>query len=686
MGKKEKSQKNNTKGVSFFKSMRVRLTFLICLVTVATMVYMGMALLAESYDSLATQTEDYYNSQVTYYASAIEGAVNKDIEVIDAAIGSIQYYTDYEQKVDLLEGIVYDRPEIISAYNGYDDTSYVDGSRWTPGEGWVCTERPWYTGAVAAGGDLYVTEPYVDADTGGVVVSMGKRYRDASVGLDGVMSIDLVMSDVLENVDVMSIAANSDTNYIFIYAEDGSIIYHPHEEFASSDVANTYVNEILDGEYARCIADEGSFIDFDGVEKKITSHHIETTGWTVCYVSSKSEYMSTLMSLQNIMVRTLVICIVLVIILAWFISFIVTGPIKKTSVKLDEIISDIEASNGDLSKRIAIKRDDEVGRLGAGINHFMETLENIIGRIDMVSDNVTTANSQITANIRKSSANVSEIGGALEELSASMETVSNTCEHLQNNTQEVLEATEQIVEESQRGLGIARSMESQAGETKENSARNAEEINKTLDEKQKLLERAIAESKKVSDIATLTDGILSIAEETNLLALNASIEAARAGEAGKGFAVVADSIRSLADGSKETAENIKVISDEVIKAVENLMVTAQSIMQYMHETMESMNTGFEEMGDKYYNSATEINDMVNMFMQSTESLKTTMDAMAGRIDNITVSMAECSKGVTDVAENIEDVVGNMNDIQHESEENNSKMGELEKEIEVFHNR
>ena len=117
------------------------------------------------------------------------------------------------------------------------------------------------------------------------------------------------------------------------------------------------------------------------------------------------------------------------------------------------------------------------------------------------------------------------------------------------------------------------------------------------------MQEALENSKSVEKVAQLTEEILNISSQTNLLTLNASIEAARAGEAGKGFAVVADEIRQLADSSRETANNIQSINEMVIRAVQGLMKSSEEIIAYINKTILPDYESFVKSGQQYSEDA-----------------------------------------------------------------------------------
>ena len=158
-----------------------------------------------------------------------------------------------------------------------------------------------------------------------------------------------------------------------------------------------------------------------------------------------------------------------------------------------------------------------------------------------------------------------------------MQEVANNASAINNNTESVRIEVDEMAEKSREINEYSKTMKEHA-DTMEQSARtNMDETNAKVDEILTALNQAITDSQSVDQVNSLTDDIMNIASQTNLLSLNASIEAARAGAAGKGFAVVAGEIGSLAENSRQTAGNIQKINQVVVDAVHNLADNANDL-------------------------------------------------------------------------------------------------------------
>ena len=178
-----------------------------------------------------------------------------------------------------------------------------------------------------------------------------------------------------------------------------------------------------------------------------------------------------------------------------------------------------------------------------------------------------------------------DISAAMEELSSSMEEVAATSSNVNNNAGTVGDEVKELAEASKALSAYAEEMKKRAASIEKEAETNKNDASNVVEGILSSLRKAVENSKSVERVGGLTEEILSISAQTNLLVLNASIEAARAGEAGKGFAVVADEIRELADSSRKTAGNIQNINNMVIAAVNELVRNSDEIIKYLQESI-----------------------------------------------------------------------------------------------------
>lgn len=399
--------------------------------------------------------------------------------------------------------------------------------------------------------------------------------------------------------------------------------------------------------------------------------------------ASKKELAGVYTASLSTNVVTAIVGILFVIFTIVVVTRGVTQPLVRAEREIKEIISSIDNGEGNLTKRLTVKYDNEIGSLGKGINTFMEKMQHILKTITENSDKMDEVVNEVLESVKTSNTSAGDLSALTEELAATMQEVSNSAGAININANTVKEEVKTIADKSDEINNYAKDMKTSANEMEQAAKKNKEVTSAKVNEILKVLEEAIEDSRSVDQVNNLTDDILSISSQTNLLALNASIEAARAGEAGKGFAVVADEIRQLADSSRETANRIQDINKIVTNAVHNLSEHSTSIVNYLNESILPEFETFVAGGVKYREDATYIEEVMNDFSTKTEDLNGNIAEIAGSISTITTAIEEGVNGVTSAADSTQVLVTDMDNITRRMDENKEISKQLKTETSVF---
>lgn len=361
----------------------------------------------------------------------------------------------------------------------------------------------------------------------------------------------------------------------------------------------------------------------------------------------------------------------------------VLHPITKAEKELSEMIHGIDQKEGDLTKRVSIRSNDEIGALGEGINIFLEKLQHIFRMITDNSQKMDVVVSEVMDNVATSNNSVSEMSALTEELSATMQAVADNAQTISESAESVSAEVSGMAERTTQINDYSRKMKLHADQMAGKARNNMETTSSKIAEILSVLNQAIENSKSVDQVNTLTSDILNVASQTNLLALNASIEAARAGEAGKGFAVVAGEISQLAAATRESANNIQRINAIVTEAVRNLAEHAKSLVDYMNTSILPEFEAFVATGDEYKQSASYIEQVMQEFNEKTDSLEISVTEIADSIHTISMAIDEGVTGVSGTAENMQVLVADMDSINTQMGENKGIASKLRHETEIF---
>lgn len=361
----------------------------------------------------------------------------------------------------------------------------------------------------------------------------------------------------------------------------------------------------------------------------------------------------------------------------------IASPAKKASGHLNQIVEKIQKDEGDLTERITVKTQDEVGQLVSGVNGFIEQLQSLMQKLKGESARMMESADTITDRVNISNENVNSVSAAMEQLAASMEEVSASLEQITDGSNDIYNKAKVLAGRAGNGADLVEQIKIRAQTIRKSAVGSKSAASEMIGEIRVMLEQAVQESKSVGQINELTGDILDISSQTNLLALNASIEAARAGDAGKGFAVVADEIRVLADNSRDAANNIQSISNLVTAAVEKLALNAENMLQFIDENVMKDYDGFVDVANNYHHDAEDMDVILTEFASGASDMQMTMQRINMGINDIATTVDESAKGVSNVAENTGSLVEAMAHIQKETQNSQSISRELCGEVERF---
>ncbi len=312
------------------------------------------------------------------------------------------------------------------------------------------------------------------------------------------------------------------------------------------------------------------------------------------------------------------------------------------------------------------------------IKSILKTIKESSGRINLMTG-------EVLKRTRASRASASDLSALAEQLSTTVQEVAGNVSDINENADSVRQDVQDMAEECSAITKYSADMDVRADEMQQSARNSARITGAKLEEILLSLNEAIAKSRSVDQIEKLTGEILSIAQQTQLIALNAAVEAARSGKAGKGFAVVAEEVRDLANSSQEAANRIQEVNSVVTAAVYNLSDNAQNLVEYMSGSVLTEFQMYVQAGSQYKEDAAYIRRSMADFHERTSRLKHSMQGIADSIGTITTAISEGANGITGAAGNTRKLAGDMEDITERMGVNQEIVRELEKETVVFDN-
>ncbi|CAH0295656.1 methyl-accepting chemotaxis protein [Pseudomonas atacamensis] len=492
--------------------------------------------------------------------------------------------------------------------------------------------RPWYKGAESSSTST-LTEPYIDAATGQLIISIATASKKAGQSV-GVVGGDLSLQSL---VDTLAARDFDGMGYAFLISADGKILVHPDKALVMKSLKEAYPQD------TPRISSDFSEVSVDGKTRIVTFAPIKglpSVNWYIGLSIDKDQAYSMLSEFRTSAVIATIIAVAIIIALLGMLIRLLIQPLHV----MTRAMEDIADGEGDLTKRLNIVNNDEFGILGTAFNRFVERIHGSIrevssatGQVNEVALRVVAASNSSMYNSDQQASRTSSVAAAINQLGAAAQEIARNAAQASNQASDargLAEDGQQVVERSIKAMNQLSSMLSA-------SSTNIESLNS-----------------KTVNIGQILEVITSISQQTNLLALNAAIEAARAGEAGRGFAVVADEVRNLAHRTQESAQQVQTMIEELQVGARESVSTMSDSQRHSQDSVEIANLAGERL-----NSVTlRIGEIDGM----NQSVATATEEQTAVVESINVDITEINTLNQEGVENLQATLRACSDLEQQA--------------------
>ncbi|AIF45495.1 methyl-accepting chemotaxis protein [Virgibacillus sp. SK37] len=506
-------------------------------------------------------------------------------------------------------------------------------------------ERPWYKQAVEQEGAPVWTEPYEDAASGEMIVTIAQAYYNTKNEIMGVAALDVSIDTLVSMVDKVKIG---ETGYATLIDTNGNLVVHPDKKLVGINVAK-------EGFYKQMMKKgESGTVEYQQDGKEMVTGFVKNgiTDWVINGTVNKHDFEQKSQSLLLPIGLTLLG----IILLAVFASFIITKRITKPIKNLQNTMKEVE--NGNFLAHVEINRQDEIGHLSTSFKTMVKQMREMMAKISTISVQVSEASQTLVKSAEENSSAANEVAVTMEEIASG---ATNQSELMEQNTI----ATDQLstiinqfssqniqIQEESKSMNLASEQGLKTVDILKGQSNRTEKI---TDEVVQAIHSLDKRSASVSEIVGKISGIAS---QTNLLALNAAIEAARAGESGRGFAVVADEVRKLAEQSEHALKDISEIiakMQEETKHTVGLINETSEVIESQTDAVNKTEQAFQDITKSVHINSEMLLSTISLMDEMMKQEKIIADNTR---NNASISQ-ETAAGTEEISASVEEQTASM---------------------------
>ncbi len=612
-----------------------------------------------SKNSIEAKTQKVLEKEAATSANSIEAWANNNLGILNTA-----KKTMVDLKMDKGELLNYES-FFLNTYDDFPNGIYiittdgevVDASGWEPDTD--PREKTYYKNGLNCADGMQFVDAYIDDLTNEAVVTAA-GYSDTVNGKGGVFAADISLSILSEEIEKMDVDGSGDAFIVdkstgmILASEDSELLGKTVEETGNSFYSDAY-------DFVKQDNDAYSIISSDNGAYMVCYENVEGTDWVVVVRALEKNIYKDIRAL-GIVLALLGVAVVIII------SGLLVVSIRQITKPISKLTDTIAAvTDGDFTTEVVVTGNDEITVMANSMKHFMEVMRETLGTIMHISDNidVQAVNSyDIAGNLHASASGqadaMSQMRQNLEELVESIGVIAENATTLALVVSDTNEAGEEAMSNIKETMSEA-----------DNGRSSMKQVTGSMDEMKNSMDTLETSIKDVGEAAEKIDNITStireIADETNLLALNASIEAARAGEAGRGFSVVATQIKNLAETSGNAADEISKLISDVTGMINSTVDQSQHSVDQIRISSEMVDKASEQF-DNIFNSIEHTNEIIKTMIDKVREANDVASNMAA----ITEEQSASAEEIEATAENVQDLANKVTEnsagVENDSDE------------------
>lgn len=534
-----------------------------------------------------------------------------------------------------------------------------------------------YTNVSNGAKEAVFTEPYYDETSGAVMSSCSAPIYGSNGAFLGAITVDINLDTIQTLVNSIQVGK---TGRAFLLNSAGQYLAQEDASKLMNEKITESENTSLAKAGERILAEErGKAVYKDG--KKQMNAYFTTLGslnWKLVVTMEDSEQTAPIVALASQLVSVaLIVLVLVVVVILWQISGI-SRQLKKVRDFAGKL------SEGDFTiETLDARGRDELGAMGTSLNEMYVSNKGLISNISEYAKILRSSSVKLEEDGKRLTSQFGTMEKLMREVNDDMSSAGAATEEVNASVEEVNSSVMILTEQTAKSTALANEIKERAGEIEKTSQHSYEQAQGLSREHEKNLNKSIENADVVRTIGEMAEVISGIADQINLLSLNASIEAARAGEMGKGFAVVAGEIGKLAGDTSLAVNEIKATIEKVQDAFDELVKNSRSMLTFVKDTVTPDYDTFVGVAKQYGEDAVAIEDFSREIAQMTDGIERIITEVGEAIQSIAESSQNTAENGNNIMNSIEVVSEVMEEVASMAEEQEGISTKLTKAVDIF---